>query len=88
MKIEYSENNSGGYFRLTEASYKAIEAAGWVVDWKIDPMLKGLGRMAYTATREAFSLDVAKAEFHAITGFDPDDEGCPCCGQPHNFYEA
>lgn len=86
MKIEYSENNSGGYFRLKEEHYKALESAGWSVDWKVDTTLKSLGRQAYRATRETLSENMAKAEWAALTGFDPDDEGCSCCGQPHNFY--
>jgi len=32
-------------------------------------------------------MRLAIKEFEAITGEDADDEGCECCGQPHNFYE-
>lgn len=26
--------------------------------------------------------------FETATGLGPDDEGCPCCGSPHYFYEG
>jgi hypothetical protein len=29
----------------------------------------------------------AVEEFETVTGEDTNAEGCPCCGQPHYFYE-
>lgn len=33
MKVSYSSNNSGGKWWLTDENWRALEAAGWVVDW-------------------------------------------------------
>lgn len=33
MYVEYSSNNSGGSWWLTDAAWKALEDAGWVVEW-------------------------------------------------------
>lgn len=33
MRVEYSHNNSGGRWWLTEAHWKALEDAGWEVEW-------------------------------------------------------
>jgi len=33
--VEYSTNNSGGSWWLTDAEWEALETAGWVVDWVI-----------------------------------------------------
>lgn len=34
MIIEYSSNNSGGHWWLTDENWKKLEAAGWKVVWK------------------------------------------------------
>lgn len=44
-----------------------------------------MGALAKEAKRYGVSLRVAMAEFQDITGQDPDEEGCECCGQPHYF---
>lgn len=37
MRVEYSSNNSGGSWWLKDADWKALEDAGWVVEWgKLD----------------------------------------------------
>ena len=95
MKIEYSSNNSGGYWWLDDQNWKDLESAGWKVDWKKDQPDKSglstdgrwLGALATNATREGLTKDEAIAEFERITGCNSDDAGCPCCGAPHNFYE-
>ena len=33
MKVEYSSNNSGGGWWLKDEDWKALEAAGWKVEW-------------------------------------------------------
>ena len=33
MKVEYSSNNSGGSFWLSDGDWAALEAAGWFVYW-------------------------------------------------------
>lgn len=97
MPIKYSSNNSGGYWWLTDDDWKNLEAGGWEVHWfrndtdlvfPTDEDGRWLGALAMYAIRRGVSLEAAQAEFQDITGIDADDEGCNCCGQPHNFYEV
>lgn len=75
-KIEYTENNSGGYWRLTEEMWGDLRAAGWTDhEWS----QHGLEKTGF------LSLNYGIAEWEAVTGLDAADEGCPCCGLPHNF---
>lgn len=83
--FRYSSNNSGGGWWLTDDQWKAREAAGWVVDWRTE---KWLGTLATSAMIQAQSEDVAIALFEHATGASFEDEGCECCGRPHNMYEA
>lgn len=46
-----------------------------------------LGVLAKRAFRLNLSLRDVADEFVKITGADPLDPGCACCGQPHNFTE-
>ncbi|WP_367137993.1 hypothetical protein [Saccharothrix sp. HUAS TT1] len=100
VNVHYSSNNSGGYWWLTDENWKALEAAGWEVEWEKDRP-KGwwtdsdsdgerfLGGLAHRATRRGVpSVGVAIAEFEAITGESAYADGCECCGPPHNFYEV
>ena len=98
MKTVYSSNNSGGDWWLEDEHWKALEKAGWNVDWVADWIAdqKGfkdkcgtrwLGALAREATREGLSLREAAREWEDVTGLASADEGCPCCGQPHNFTE-
>lgn len=82
--ITYDSNNSGGGWWLSDDDWKNLEEAGWTVDWKDE---RFLGALATSAKKDFYSIDEAKAEFERITGQDPEEEGCNCCGQPHNFYD-
>ena len=82
MKVEYSSNNSGGDWWLSDEDWKNLEQAGWVVNWRE----RFLGAIATSATREGLTEDEAIAEFERVTGEDAFANGCPCCGNPHNFY--
>lgn len=97
--LEYSSNNSGGSWWLKDDDWYALEAAGWTVRWKKDasdhPWFKPdkdgrwLGALATHAEIVVSSLADAKdkiREWEQITGQDITDEGCNCCGQPHNFH--
>jgi hypothetical protein len=97
MKIRYSANNSGGNWWVTDDDWRALERAGWTVEWfKDDPYMsktcdhdgRNIGALAWSATREAMSMGAAMAEFAAVTGQDPEEEGCECCGRPHQFYDT
>lgn len=85
MKIEYRSNNSGGSWWLEEADWKALEAAGWDVEW-IDG--DWLGAPAKVATKDFECEADAVGEWQDITKQNADEEGCNCCGQPHWFSEA
>lgn len=96
MKVEYSSNNSGGHWWLTDADWYALEKAGWKVEWKKDQtdLLfrsdedgRWLGALATSAEREGLHLREAAEEWEQITGQSSTEAGCPCCGQPHCFTE-
>lgn len=96
MKVEYDSNNSGGHWWLSDDDWKALEAAGWDVDWVANKktMIGGpdkdgrwLGALATGATRSGLSLREAVDEWEHVTGKSALDAGCPCCGQPHTFTE-
>lgn len=91
--IEYSSNNSGGYWWLTDKDWEALEGAGWVVEWlKDDPNYvtdengEWLGTKALRAKRYDLPMEMVMAEFAMLTGQDLGDTGCSCCGEPHSFY--
>jgi hypothetical protein len=77
IKVEYFSNNSGGDWWLEDHHWKALADNGWAVDWD---------RMR--ATRHGLSLQDAVEEWATLTGLDPDEDGCECCGRPHAFYES
>lgn len=96
MKVEYSSNNSGGSWWLSDEDWYNLEKAGWQVQWvKDDPYQQGycdedgrfLGALATSAFRDSPSVDDAIKEWESVTGEDAEDEGCNCCGRPHSFYE-
>lgn len=82
MKVTYSSNNSGGSFWLSDDDWRALEAAGWEVEWRD----RFLGALATEASREGLSLGAAIAEWESVTGQNSADLGCSCCGTPHSFH--
>ncbi len=89
MKITYSSNNSGGEWWLTTSDWRALEEAGWSVEWRDSDVWgkkRGDREFATTASVDRRSMGMAIAEFEDITEQNADDPGCPCCGQPHNFF--
>lgn len=44
-----------------------------------------LGALAKSASKATDDPDAAIAEFESLTNQSADDEGCNCCGPPHNF---
>jgi len=81
--IRYDSNNSGGYWWLTDDHWCALEKDGWIVDWEKNER----DYFATGAFLPDVSLRVAIARWEDVTGLDASEEGCYCCGQPHNFYE-
>lgn len=81
--LSYSANNSGGYWWLQDEHWKKLEAAGWKVEW-----VKGdrwLGALAKACSKRFATADEGVSEWRSITNQDPWNEGCNCCGPPHNF---
>ena len=96
--VRYSSNNSGGSWWLTDKNWLDLEAAGWKVRWIRDDTSghyaregasadRWLGALATSATREGLSLEDAIEEWERVTGACYGDEGCSCCGRPHDFWE-
>jgi len=95
MRVEYSSNNSGGSWWLSDEDWKALEKAGWKVEWVKDVESyrqflskdgRYLGCVAKRATIDGVaSLEKAVGSWETATKKRSTDAGCPCCGQPHNF---
>lgn len=94
--VEYNSSNSGGNWWLDDDDWKALEAAGWEVDWcakktgglgGADEHGRWLGALATSAKRPGLTLREAVDEFERVTKATSTDAGCPCCGQPHSFTE-
>lgn len=90
VKLEYTSNNSGGSWWLSDDDWLALEKAGWTVNWiKNDPYHNGaerwLGCLAKSASKEFETPGDGVEEFRRVTGEDPFAEGCNCCGEPHRF---
>lgn len=90
---QYSSNNSGGNWWLTDQNWYDLEKAGWKVLWIKDDEFyqkydsdRWLGALAKKAQKEFENLKDAIKEFQEITGLNLTDEGCSCCGYPHTFY--
>lgn len=91
--VSYSSNNSGGRWWLNDDNWRDLEAAGWIVRWIREvEYYEGAERLLGALAMEAFlpfsTLDEALESFIDITGEDPDDAGCSCCGRPHDFAEV
>lgn len=99
---EYSSNNSGGSWWLSDDDWKELEKGGWVVDWVADQEDTGscrsdsdgrwLGALACSAYLVVEARTESGAESKAIAAFEDatiqslTDEGCSCCGPPHSMY--
>lgn len=96
MNVEYTSNNSGGHWWLTDEDWAALEKDGWHVEWVKDDEFyreysevretgRWLGALARSASKDARSLKIAIAEWEFLTEQSASDRGCSCCGEPHNF---
>ena len=94
MKIEYTSNNSGGSWWLKDADWLNLEKAGWAVEWAkdiksdyfhADENGRWLGALAKRCSKDFNSPADAMREFEKITSQDVSDDGCNCCGAPHEF---
>ena len=93
MLFKYGSNNSGGSWWISDEGWKALEAAGWTVNWCADEKHIGqkpgaerwLGALATRAEKEFDNLQEAITDFESATGANFADEGCNCCGPPHDM---
>jgi hypothetical protein len=87
--IEYGTNNSGGSWWLHDKDWIALANNGWEIDTEYLAYDNSLhyARKTYELP-EKFALMQAKEDFENATGQYADEEGCPCCGPPHNFYSV
>lgn len=78
--VDWAENRAKSADSWMRSSVELDEHGVW----------RYMGALASEAKRYGVSLRVAVAEFRDITGQDPDEEGCSCCGQPHylSAYDA
>lgn len=97
IEVEYSTNNSGGSWWLSDEDWLALEKAGWHVKWARDmpadhalsSLMDGeryMGALAHDATIKVNTPAEAIRSFEIATGQRASDEGCNCCGPPHSFY--
>lgn len=92
IDLRYHHNNSGGSWWLTDKNWEDLEKAGWTVEWRKYEdddcfVHKGrfLGALATEASKRFENPDDGVAEWAKVVGLDPWDQGCGCCGPPHNF---
>lgn len=78
--VYYSSNNSGGVDWVTPEMWNKLIEAGWTVEDRF-------GGRIVSANRHGLSLHDAIVEWQTLTGLNPADEGCNCCGVPHTFVE-
>lgn len=96
--VEYSSNNSGGVWWLSDEDWEKLAKAGWNVHWggyrynnagPLEPRERSyarwLGAAAVGAAKEFDDPQDAIAEFETLTGQSASEEGCECCGSPHSF---
>ena len=84
MRIEYYSNNSGGRDWLTAKQWAALKKAGWAIRGFSSDLIRDK-RPRY-AVKSFPSMKAALEEFEQLTGHDVSDEGCNCCGPPHEFH--
>lgn len=92
--LKYDSNNSGGYWWLSDDDWKALEEAGWDVQWvkdrtdsifRADEDGRWLGALATRASKSFATAREGIEEWERVTGQDAGALGCSCCGVPHNF---
>lgn len=92
--LEYSHNNSGGRWWLSDQNWTELETNGWTVRWfetdefykeRVDEDGRWLGALATDASKRFASADEGVREWSSLTGERASDVGCNCCGPPHSF---
>lgn len=90
--VTLDQNNSGGYFWLSDEQFDALLADGWYVaedsgQWRLNSYGKRAQnlKLDVPVEREDHAVTIAKIEFERITGEQADAIGCTCCGPPFDF---
>lgn len=74
VRVVYNHINSGGSDWLAQQDWQTLLENGWNIrDGK--------------ASKHFKYLDQGIREWATILNMDPDVEGCPCCGRPHEFWD-
>lgn len=80
MNVVYSGNNSGGVWWIPDSYRGALEQAGWNVSTQ-----GGGVTDAWKEYPDDANPRDGMEEFVRITGIEPNEQGCECCGPPHSF---
>lgn len=99
--IQFYENNSGGGRWLTPKQWNDLEKAGWRLgqcetfvyneqgNYRMDkagiPVMSGQTVNPTSAFKQFPSIELAIEQWALITGEDPEEQGCNCCGHPYEF---
>lgn len=98
--VEYSSNNSGGHWWLSDTDWENLEKAGWIVEWirnSNNLFARGDRFLGALATSASLVLECGEDEdpinsfrivlesFEKLLGQSVTDQGCNCCGSPHYF---
>lgn len=98
--VEYSSNNSGGRWWLTDSDWEKLEEVGWTVRWYRDEKDRIFGShkdgrfLRALASRASIEIEAKSAseamaagiqKWESDTGQSASEEGCNCCGPPHAF---
>lgn len=93
--VFYSANNSGGSWWLSDDNWRALEAAGWSVNWAAEwpedqrrflgEDGRYMGALARSARYPGADLRAAIKSWESATGLASNALGCQCCGTPHDF---
>lgn len=95
VRVEFSENNSGGGWWLNTEQYAKLFAAGWKggckrygeedEEWGGAIRIIVLDAVDAKLAREQ-GFDLAVTEWEHVTGESVYTVGCTCCGPPYQFY--
>jgi hypothetical protein len=90
-RVELNQNNSGGYWWLSDEQVDALLADGWFIDGSNTYRMRE-GKRALNLSIDlpvtTGAVEIAMIEFQRVTGEDPNAIGCTCCGPPFHFMEA
>jgi hypothetical protein len=81
VKVSFSENNSGGFYRMLQEHYDALASQGW----NVQGIIFGARYGGRCASKLFNTLAEGVAEWEEVTGLFAEARGCECCGVPYQF---